>query len=183
MSRLNTALEKAIYDFVTSATGIQWIWDKQDSQGSQKGEKPVLPYGTMNISAGPSKVSYSSESYKELDTFTYKHVYAFTLTLNSYAQNDHLKILTDILSSIDLPTKQTILRSAGLAIWNIGDPIDISILQNTGHEMRGSVDIEMSYGVEIDDAPGEIQTVDIDGTLTTDAGNDIVININKTIVP
>jgi len=183
LGRLNDVFEDAIYDFLTAVTNIQFIWDKPDSQGAQKGQKPSMPYGTMNISSGPSKVAGSSETYKELDTFTYKHVKAFTLSINIYAQTGHLARIDDILTAFDLPTKQAILRNAGLAVWNIGEPLDISALQNTGFELRGTVDIEMSYGVEMDDVPGEFQTVDIDGTLITDAGTDHVVNINQTIAP
>ena len=189
MSRLNETFENAIYEFVASITGVDVIWDKQDALGSQKGKKPKLPYMTLNISAGPNKVSGSSEEYKIVegtgvtDTFTYKHVKTFTLTINSHAKNGHLTLIGDIESGLDLPTKQVILRAAGLSVWNVGDPVDISVLQNTSHELRASIDIEMSYGVEIDDLPGEIQTVDIDGTLTSDAGTEHTVNINKTIVP
>lgn len=183
MSRINEDLENALYDFLASiCSKFTVIWDKQDSQGSQKGIKPEGPYLTMNIISGPSKIGGSSETYKELDTFTYSHTFTFTLSIQSFAQNGHLEVLQDILSGTVLPTKLAILRKVGLAIWILGDPVDISSLRNTGHEMRGSLDIDFAYSVEIDDQPGEIQTVDIDGTLTSDSGTHEV-NINKSIVP
>lgn len=191
MSRINKTLERGLTDFLESVCSKFTVaWNMQDSQGSQKGIKPPLPYLTMNIISGPSKVGRATEVAAVdddgdpiVDTFTYKQTFMFTLSIQSFAQKGHLSVLQDIQSAEDLPTKMAILQNVGLAIWVMGEPIDISALRNTGHEMRGSLDIDFAFAIELNDQPGEIQTVDIDGTLTTAAGTEHETNINKTIVP
>lgn len=166
--RLDETKEKAMFDFIVAASGFdngKVIWDKQDVAGSRKAVKPALDYITLNISAGPSSQGTPETVYKELDTYEMPFRRAFTLTINVYSNLGWLKTLSQIKDSQYLDSKRSILRVAGISILDTGDILDISELLDTKHEGRATVDFFMSDCVTREDVPGEIQKVNITGTV------------------
>lgn len=161
--RLNQEKEDAIYDFiVASCPSATVIWDKPNDTV----ERPVKPYITLNVIFGPEKIGDRGEFYyKELDTFTYKFVKKFTLSVNIYADSYYLNIMNDLINSLDLSSKLSILRLKGLAIWGKQGPNDIPEVVDTIWEQRSHLDIFMSYGETVDDIPGEIQKVELNGQI------------------
>lgn len=171
--RLDQTKEDAIFDFVVTATSIatpdvKVIWDKQDIAGSRKAVKPALPYITMNISSGPNLIHTPEITYKELDTFTQPFRYAMTLTINVFSNDNWLGLAQEILEGLDLETKKSILRLAGVAQAGLAsDVVDISELLDTKHEGRASFDIPLGFTREVDDVIGEIQKVEVTSTIGT----------------
>jgi hypothetical protein len=161
--------QNAIYEFALAASGITVIWDKPGAP------RPAVPYVTLNVSSGPRKVGTPEVKYGDVqDTFTYPMRKEITLTINSYADSGWLATLGKIIDSLDLPTKQQILRDAGLAIINSEDPVDISALLNDQYEGRGSVDIMLGYCDSIEDVSGEVESVNFDQTIGTFESNQTI---------
>ena len=154
--------QDAIYDFAVAASGKTVIWDKPDIP------RPNVPYVTLSVSSGPRKTGAAEVRYADSqDTFTYPMRKEITLTINTYADSGWLAILGGIIDALELPTKQEILRSAGIAIIRNEDPIDISALLNDQHEGRGSVDIMLGYCDNINDESGEVESAKVDSTIGT----------------
>lgn len=161
--------QDAIYDFAVAASGIDVIWDKPGAP------RPAVPYVTLNVSSGPRKVGSPEVRYGGVqDTFTYPMRKEITLTINSYADSGWLATLGDFIDALELPSKQELLRNAGLAIIRSENPIDISELLNDQYEGRGSVDIILGYCDNINDVSGEVESVEIDQTIGTFESNQTI---------
>lgn len=157
---LNQAQEDAIHDWIATATGFdneKVIWGFQDAV------RPGPPFLSLSISSGPQKMGTPPIAYKELDTFKFRFQKTFTLTVNIFALDVHLKVLNNLLNAIDLPTHRETMRNAGLAIYGNSPPFDLTDLVETDHELRWTVDFFLAYGEDVEDAPGEIQTVRFKG--------------------
>jgi hypothetical protein len=157
---LNQTKEDAIHDWIVAATGLdneKVIWELQD------GDRPGPPFISLSISSGPQKMGTPPVTYKELDTYIYRFQKTFTLTVNIYSYDKHLQSLSNLLNARDLPTLRNIMRNAGLAIYGNSPPFDVSDLVETDHELRWTVDFFLAYGEDIEDVPGEIQTVRFKG--------------------
>ena len=174
MSRLNTAKEKAIYDYVVAASGLaagNVIWDKQDI-ASVRPERPAYPFATLNISA-MSYIGAPEAAYKTTDKYEYTIRRAITISVNVFALSGWLDYVNKIAYGLELPTKQSILQAAGLAIHGHGQITDISSFLDTQHEGRGLVELSLSYGEVIEETTGEISEVDGTGTV-----GDVAVIIN-----
>lgn len=162
---IDATKQDAIFDFIVAATGLaeeKVIWAMPDI------ERPVVPYITMNISSGPRKTGAAEVRFEGTqDTFKYPMRKEITLTVNSYSQSGWLATLGGIVDALEIPTKQQILRDAGIAIITSEDPVDVSALLNDEHEGRGSVDIMLAYCDIVNDISGEIESVKIDQTVGT----------------
>jgi len=162
---INPTLQDAIFDFIVSASGFaedKVIWNLPGIK------RPEPPYLLLSISSGPRKTGNAETIYTGTqDQFKYPFRKEITLTVNSYADSGWLSVIGDITNGLELPTKQLILRDAGIAILNSTDPLDLSELLETDFEGRGAVDIFLAYTEEIIDTTGEIESVKIDQTIGT----------------
>lgn len=169
---LDATLQNAMQNFVKTALGYaggKVIWDKQDSN------RPAVPYAMLSVSSGPRPLGPAEVRSKvAVDTFTFPFRKEITLTVNVYADSGWLSLLATISNALELPSIKSILRLAGIAIIRVEDPIEISELLNDQWEGRGSIDIILAYNQQVDDVPGEIQSVEFDGTLGT-------FEVNQTI--
>jgi hypothetical protein len=166
--RLNEATEKAIFDFIVSASGFsnaQIIWDKQSVAAPRNGVKPTLSYITLNISGGPSLQGTPELNYKELDTFEKTFRRAFTVTVNVYSNLGWLSDAQKIADSIYLDNKRGILTAASVSVLDTGPVLDISELLDTKYEGRATVDLFMSDCVVRSEVAGEVAKVGIAGTV------------------
>ena len=162
MYRLNQVLEDAIFDWVTSciSSNVELIWDKPDET------RPAKPYCTLNIISGPVNVNIRGEySYKTLDTYEYYFNKRFTLSINVYGNEYTNREIDYVLNGTMLESKLQTLRTAGLSIWGVNGPNDISRPIDSGYEQRDHLDVYFSYGEVIEDVPGEISTVSLNGTV------------------
>jgi len=157
--RLDQTKEDAIYDWaVASLPNITVIWDKPSAS------RPELPYITLNILGGPIKLSNRVPSrYKQLDTWTYYFKKKITLSINIFGYEDHLNKIETLLNALDLDSKIEILNVSGLACWGYDGPRDLSMLRDTEWEFRSQADIFLSYGQNVDDIPGEVQSIELNG--------------------
>jgi hypothetical protein len=161
--RLNQAKQTAIIEWIQTALFITTIWDKQNAF------RPALPYISVNIITGPQQDGTPEAKYKTTDVFTYIFRKIFTLSIQAHSQSNHLALLSTLINSMKLPTQRATLRAAGLSIYNDNDisPTDISELIDTGFEKRASIDVIMAFAEEVDDSPGEIQTMQLVGKAGT----------------
>lgn len=160
--RLDQVKEDGIYNWISNIVGssIPVIWDKPDAI------KPNLPYVTLNIIGGPNKVgNRPNRKYKELDKWNYTFVKRITLSVNIFTYGDNAGLMETILDSLQLPTKLVLLRDVGLAFWGYDGAFEDSTLVDTKWEFRSHADIFLSYGIIKEDEPGEIQKINLNGTL------------------
>lgn len=162
--RLDETMELAIYNWITAASGINFIWDKQDISGSGDAIRPDFPYGTLDI-LNIGNDGEAAQKYKELDTYTYQFKKIFTLSIDVFTKNAHFEIMSNILDSLELASFLVTLQNAGIAVWGNSDPLDLSALEDTAHVLRAHTDIFMAYGKDKDDVSGEIQKVNIEGAI------------------
>lgn len=170
--RLNQAKQTAIIAWIETALSITAIWDKQNAL------RPALPFISLNIITGPQSDGTSERTYKETDVYTYIFRKIFTLSVQSHSQTNHVALLSTLLNAIILPTQRETLRTAGLSIYNDTDIsiTDVSELIDTGFEKRAAMDITFAFAEEIDDSPGEINTVQLVGEPGTKFENiDVII--------
>lgn len=178
--RIEKAFEDAIYDYMAAvldasfgADVIPVIWDKQiaDSNNNQSPKRPDLPYVTLNISTPPFKEGDSEIKYKEIDTYTLPMRKAFTVTASVYAGAEipggfgYFDVMTAITDGLELESFKSILRKAGLAIRGSENPVELSALLETVFEFRASVDIFLAYAKPVDDIAGQIDSVEVTGTV------------------
>lgn len=159
--RLDQTKEDAIYDWaIASLVNIPVIWDKPNAP------RPALPYVTLNIIGGPIPVGDRPvRRYKTLDTWTFYFKYRITLSINIFGYEDHLIKMNTMLNSLYLPSKIEILNLAGMACWGTDGPRDLSVLMDTEWEFRSHADVFLSYGKNVDDVPGEIQKLEVNGQI------------------
>lgn len=157
--RLNQSKEDAIYDWaVASLPNTTVIWDKPN------GPRPVLPYVTLNILGGPIPVGDRPDcNYKELDKWTYTFRKRITLSINVYGYEDHFNKAQTLADCLYIQTKIDILNLAGMACWGYSGPMDMSKFVDTEWELRSQLDVILSYGENIDDSPGEVHKIEING--------------------
>ena len=174
--RLDSAKQAAIRSWIITALGINAIWTGQNEL------RPILPYASINIIAGPVPDGTPQKKYKTTNTFTYLFRSMITLSVQVFSNTNHLALLRKLINSLTLPSHRQLLRAAGLSVYNDTSisPIDISALINTGIEKRGSIDITMAYADEVDDLSGEIVKMQLKG----EAGSkfeDIDTTIDSTV--
>ena len=161
--RLDIEREKALVAWLALATGIEVMCDKQDAHdGVTNTKRPDLPYVLLNIISGPRKIGEADKTWKEDDTWDYKRHKEITVSVNVYANNNHLGLMEIIQDSLDHDTVLIEFRSAGLAFLNATNPSDISTLLDTKTEFRVTMDIIFGYAKTTQDEPGEIRTVEMD---------------------
>jgi hypothetical protein len=169
MARLNQTLENTIYNWVVSAVsskaGITVIWDKQSSQGAGQGVQPSEPFMTLNFISGPNKVGTPEQVDKPgvEDTITRIFRKTVTLSVQVFAFEDYLEIMSLVINATELDSKLDILRAQGIAIWGVSNINDLSELTEAQYRFRANIDIIIAYGEEIDDVTGQINTVEMTG--------------------
>lgn len=162
---LPTATRKAIYDFVFDALGITTIWAEQSTGGSKKQNLPDVPFATMKVISGPRQVGGASLHYKGEDTYTYRFLWDFTLSVNVYSNTDAASKIQALIECLSMETKRQTLKEASVGIIGSEVPTDLSEVLDTKYRGRMQVDIDFSYSSERDDKQGEIQSVEIEGIL------------------
>lgn len=157
--RLDQTKEDAIYDWaVASLPGVTVIWDKGN------GPRPPLPYITLNILGGPIPVGDRPDlDYKQTDTYIYTFRKRITLSINVIGYEDHFNKAQTLADCLYIQTKIDILNLAGMACWGYSGPLDVSKFVDTEWEFRSQLDVFLSYGTNIEDSPGEVHKIGING--------------------
>jgi len=180
--RFNQVKELAIYTWVSSVLpGLTVIWDKPKNPG-KAGDRPDLPYATLNIVAPPGTDGKPASEYKTTDIFTRKFKKEFTLSVNIFADDKYFEYAEGLLHSIYNVTIQESLAEAGLCVRAFGNLNDLSTLISNGYEYRCQIDFFMAYAEDIDETIGQINTVESTGELSPDGSTAIItIDISETI--
>ena len=159
--RLDETKENALIQWAHNAMGVTVIWNYQDVFGSRKAKIPELPFATLSITTGPSNLGSGFKKYKETETWEIYIRKRFTLSVDVFARNGHLELINNLQNSLAKDSVLISLRESGLSFWNHTEPSDITVIEETSHEFRATMDFVFSYNQIIEDAPGEIQTVKI----------------------
>lgn len=160
--RLSKEKEHAIFDWVAfelraviSEQNI--IWEKDNS------DRPLPPYVSLNIIAGPVRLGGEAELRHESgDNFSANWMKTITLSVKSYGNND-LNLLERLQNSLGKPTVLARLRAVGLAIVSEGPIQDISTRLQTGYEERSNMDVIMAFASSVEDKVGYINDVELTG--------------------
>lgn len=182
MSRLNKDKEDAIYNWVVSAVqsipDITVIWDKQSTQGTGQGVQPDEPFMTLNIISGPNKIGSPEQVDKPNSPGIVIRVFRYTLTVSVqvFAFEDYLQIMSLVSNATELDSKLSILRLQGLTVWDASNINDLSELIESRFRFRANIDITMSYGEEIEDEVGQIDQVKMLGEVE---GHELNIDVSE----
>lgn len=183
--RLNSIKEKAVVDWVkacilTAYPTATVFWDKQSAGGAVNNKLPAYPFVVLNIIAGPFKDDgHSDRKYKKnkagtpTDTYTFTFRKRVTVSINVFAAENHLDIVSKIQNGVELPTKLDILNSKGIVIRGATAPSDISELLDSKYEMRATMDIELAYAETVDDTITEVREVQYEKTNAPEFEGDI----------
>jgi hypothetical protein len=159
MQRLPVTIEDPIVAWVAAIhPDATIVWAKENAP------RPAPPFVVLDIIAGPFSVGPSEERYKQQDTFTYAVRKRATLNLQVFA-DDALVRAAAVEAAIELPSRQSILQAAGIAVWGSEGVRDLTELLDTAFEPRAGLDLFLSWPAPVDDAPGEIRRVQATGTL------------------
>lgn len=171
-------MEKALIAWVEDALNIKALWFMDDAfKGNTRSKRLPLPYVTLNITSlkgigGPDRTPGSG-----VGEFDIKRHKEFTLSINIYADNNHLGLMETLEESLDYESVNAAFRAVNLAHLRTGDPLDTSELLETKNEFRVTMDAFFGYAKTTTDTPGEIDKAEIEydyesgrqsGTLTVE---------------
>jgi len=155
MQRLSTTQENGLHAWIKAIlTDVMVIWENED------GDRPDIPFVSLDIIAGPRSTGPAEERWAAEDTYRYPMRKRATLSVSIFATNA-LVMASTIENALQLPTHQARLRQAGFAVWGNEPPMDITALMDTKHEPRAVIDIFIAWADEATDAPGEIRSVGV----------------------
>jgi len=175
MARVNSTLEKTLYDWVSTQTGITTIWDKQTTK------RPALPFCTIAWLDGGTLNGTVDTQYKELDTVEHTFRNIVIVSINIYAETDHLSKMSDLRNSLQFEGVREDMRKGGLRPRIQGAIQDLSGIVDTSFELRSQCDFTFAYSLSYDEVVGEIHTVTGDIDLNYQGEKQTEINIDKTI--
>lgn len=101
-----------------------------------------------------------------------------TVSFNTYG-NSHeeaYNLMALWQAGLDEENTQALLRQSGIGVWKIGSVADLSALLNTGYEGRAQMDVTFGLVSSVTSNLGEIDTVPVQGTVTSDQGEQITIS-------
>ena len=172
-------IRKALYDAVKTATGLETILEEPTLQGAPR---PAKPYMSFKIIVPAYKTGDDDSRYSTGTKFNRGGQRRMTVSFHSYAveQEDAYNYMGLLQSSFETLSIQEILRKKGIAVWVIGTVADFTQLLNTGYEARAQMDVQFGIAANVSEDLGEIDTVEIEGRITTDSGDEIVDDFTVT---
>jgi hypothetical protein len=177
-----TALRKALIDTVQLVTGLLCVYAEPESPDSPR---PNLPYFTVKIIGPANKFGDDStqtvpdNAGNPTDVWNTGGQRRMDVDFNSYG-NSHEEAYNYMSlwqASLELETTQQTLRAAGIAVWLNGSVADLSALLNTGFEGRAQMHVQFGIAFNLTANLGEIDTVPVVGTVTTDQNEVETINV------
>lgn len=169
------AIRIALVNAVKTATGLECILEEPVLQGAPR---PALPYMSFKITTPAYKTGDDDARVVSGTTYNVGGQRRMTVSFHSYAveHEDAYNYMGLLQSSFETQSIQEVLRRAGVAVWVIGTVADLSQLLNTGYESRAQMDVTFGIAANITEDLGEIDTVEVTGTITTDQGTQVVKN-------
>lgn len=173
--------------FSTGLNPNNTIVMEQEAPGSKR---PSLPYMGMKI-INPGR-RFGDDTQQNISTgmpAVSSEVWSsggprgMTVSFHSFAESheDAYNLMSLWQTSLDEPTTQSLLRQAGIAVWLIGSVEDLSQLLNTAYEGRAHMDCEFGIAMNVTSNLGEMDSVTVDGQITTDQGQiqDISVTVSS----
>lgn len=166
-------IRKTIVAQITRITGILCI---RNEPVVSDAPRPKLPYFAYKITTPGMAMGEASFDHVSGETFNYGQQFKIVVSVNLYAQDqDQAYDLMFLLQqSLNLQTVMEEFRKAGMAIWDFGNVVDLSILLNTGYEARTQLDVHFGIASNLTDDEGTIDTAQVEGTVDTEAGTEII---------
>lgn len=175
------ALRKAVIDEVQKVTGLLCIYAEPESPDAPR---PNLPYFTVKIIGPASKFGDDStqtvldNTGNPTDVWNTGGQRRMDVDFNCYGNSheESYNYMSLWQTSLELETVQADLRAAGIAIWLNGNVADLSALLNTGFEGRAQMHVQFGIAFNLTANLGEMDTVPVAGTITTDQGNQVPVS-------
>jgi hypothetical protein len=182
-ARVNTAVEKAIWQFAVWASQLpeqQVIWELQNVEDPQRGRQPDKPFLTIEILNVTER--YNPElKHKSLTEFSLINDQVLDIRFKIISLSGlHLSILNRVRSALRSQTAKLIFGQAGIAVWNIGMVNNTPIKLATRFMNCGFLDIDFAIRSTFDEDVGLIEKVIVEGAIKSENG---ITEVNYTIPP
>lgn len=176
-----TTTENAFYTWLVTATGLTVIWADQDAP------QPALPYATLKIISGPTRVSQVDEvrqSYDAgqalgaevaLETGGPREI---TLSVQVYARqsattpSSHPRdLLTRAQAALGMASYLAALQAAGVAVIEAMPVQDVSLKVDDSWSARAVMSVRFRLAASVTERVGYIAAVDVDPAYTKPDGS------------
>lgn len=179
------ALRIAVIDEVQKITRTTCIVAEPETQNVPR---PCKPYFTMKMISPATKsgddaaTNIHDLSGHATTNWNRGGQRKMTVSFNCYGRSheEAYNYMALWQSSLELESVQADLRKAGIAVWLNGNVADLSALLNTGFEGRAQMDVQFGVASNLTENLGEIDTITIEGTVTTDQGNNVIASVEIT---
>lgn len=165
-------VENAIYDWLSSATGLTTVWGEQDSP------QPSYPYASMRIISGPTRVAGLDEhrySYDELQPLGEEigietcGPREMTLSVQIHAKQADVgptdsprNLMSRAQSSLATPSVLAALRIAGLSVVDEGQVLNANVVVEDTWIARAMMDVRFGLAASVVERTGYIATVGVE---------------------
>ena len=164
---LDATIQTAIVAWIHSRLpDFTILWAYPNATDSTLAERPIPPFVELVIKSHRNPTQGVDEDWVSTDTFNYSAIACLNLQINVYAISGHMALVQDIRKSVYLPTVQQMFQSAGMSFWSAKEPIDLSAAEGGKYELRAQIEMEISYIQNIQDSPGQFDTVKVEGTFS-----------------
>jgi len=169
-------------EYCRSVLPDEWTITRAEEVTGKDAPRPVGPYLTLKIISGPGKLSIDDElrfNGKESGERNFNLVgqRAYTLSIKAF-RSGHGDALEELSACIEEPDLYSMLRErADISVTRRGPVIDISGMLDTGFEGRSSLDIFFNSSNNKETSVGIIESVQVEGKIKTEDGNEVNTNM------
>ena len=145
----------------------------------QNAPRPALPYTTLKLSGFRriNKDHYSDPNNSGIQTV--KGDREFTVNIQHYGTQDAESLLNDVAGKLQLTTNIDKFMAKKISCFNTGVVNDLStVINNTTIESRASLDIFCRIKSSMTDNVGYIDTVNIEASDNSSAGDYTIVAID-----
>lgn len=176
-------VEDALHAWLNGATGLTTIWSDQDAP------QPAYPYATLKIIAGPTKLSALDETRQSydagqaagaevgLETGGPREItlscQVFTRQSATTPSSHPRDLLTRAQASLGMASYLAALRTAGVAVVEVGPVQDVSLKVDDSWSARAVMSVRFRLAASVTERVGYIATVDVDPTYTKPDGSSV----------
>jgi hypothetical protein len=179
-------IRKTIADQIQSVTGLISILEEAEGPYDKR---PKLPYFSFKITTPGAKSGDDSKEQTLDDMGNPTSIWnsggcrKMVIDFNAYAttHEEAFNYMATWQTALDLADIQQNLRAVGIAVWIIGTVADLSKLLNTGYEGRAHLECSFGVAMNLQSDLGYMDTVTVDGTITTDQGQEVETSETVTV--